>query len=101
MLPYAELKFSYLALRIIYASFNDGFRYIFSGESPGIRGLNSLYSHTASHKFENSFPSQKKTGFPQWMLKYRRLICLVFFFFSVLPGFIFFKPRNFDVFDIK
>jgi sulfoxide reductase heme-binding subunit YedZ len=47
------------------------------------------------------FPLTKKTGFPQWLLKYRRLIGLLSFFLAVLHGFIFFKQRNFDVFDIK
>src|SRR5919202_77531 len=47
------------------------------------------------------FPSTKKTGFPQWLLKYRRLIGLLSFFLAVLHGFIFFKQRNFDVFDLK
>jgi sulfoxide reductase heme-binding subunit YedZ len=47
------------------------------------------------------FPVTKTTGFPQWLLKYRRLIGLLSFFLSVLHGFIFFKQRNFDIFDIK
>jgi len=47
------------------------------------------------------FPSTKKTGFPQWLLKYRRFIGLLSFFLAVLHGFIFFKQRNFDIFDIK
>ncbi len=47
------------------------------------------------------FPHTKKTGFPQWLLKYRRLIGLLSFFLAVLHGFIFFKQRNFDVFDLK
>ena len=47
------------------------------------------------------FPLTKKTGFPQWLLKYRRLIGLLSFFLAVLHGFIFFKQRNFDVFDLK
>ena len=47
------------------------------------------------------FPLTKKTGFPQWLLKYRRLIGLLSFFLAVLHGFIFFKQRNFDVFDIQ
>jgi sulfoxide reductase heme-binding subunit YedZ len=47
------------------------------------------------------FPLTKQTGFPQWLLKYRRLIGLLSFFLAVLHGFIFFKQRNFDVFDLK
>src|SRR4028118_36113 len=47
------------------------------------------------------FPHTKKTGFPQWLLKYRRLIGLLSFFLAVLHGFLFFKQRNFDVFDLK
>jgi sulfoxide reductase heme-binding subunit YedZ len=47
------------------------------------------------------FPQTKKTGIPQWLLKYRRLIGLLSFFLAVLHGFIFFKQRNFDVFDLK
>ena len=47
------------------------------------------------------FPSTKKTGIPQWLLKYRRVIGLLSFFLAVLHGFIFFKQRNFDVFDLK
>ncbi|MEG4233711.1 ferric reductase-like transmembrane domain-containing protein [Microcoleus sp. Pol11C3] len=47
------------------------------------------------------FPLTKKTGFPQWLLKYRRVIGLLSFFLAVLHGFIFFKQRNFDIFDIK
>lgn len=47
------------------------------------------------------FPLTKKSGIPQWLLKYRRLIGLLSFFLAVLHGFIFFKQRNFDVFDIK
>ncbi|WP_333429707.1 ferric reductase-like transmembrane domain-containing protein [Microcoleus sp. MON2_D5] len=47
------------------------------------------------------FPGTKKTGFPQWLLKYRRFIGLISFFLAVLHGFIFFKQRNFDIFDIK
>ena len=47
------------------------------------------------------FPITKKTGIPQWLLKYRRLIGLLSFFLAVLHGFIFFKQRNFDVFDIQ
>ncbi len=47
------------------------------------------------------FPITKKTGCPQWLLKYRRLIGLLSFFLAVLHGFIFFKKRNFDLFDIK
>ena len=47
------------------------------------------------------FPFTKKTGFPQWLLKYRRLIGLLSFFLAVLHGFIFFKQRNFDVFDLQ
>ncbi|MEP6516582.1 ferric reductase-like transmembrane domain-containing protein [Microcoleus vaginatus] len=46
------------------------------------------------------FPLTKKTGFPQWLLKYRRFIGLLSFFLTVAHGFIFFKQRNFDVFDI-
>lgn len=47
------------------------------------------------------FPITKKTGFPQWLLKYRRAIGLLSFFLAVLHGFIFFKQRSFDVFDLK
>ncbi|MEG3921685.1 ferric reductase-like transmembrane domain-containing protein [Microcoleus sp. POL10_C6] len=47
------------------------------------------------------FPLTKKTGFPQWLLKYRRFIGLISFFLAVAHGFIFFKQRNFDIFDIK
>jgi len=47
------------------------------------------------------FPVTKKTGFPQWLLKYRRLIGLLSFFLAVLHALIFFKKRNFDVFDFK
>jgi sulfoxide reductase heme-binding subunit YedZ len=47
------------------------------------------------------FPLTKKTGFPQWLLKYRRLIGLLSFFLAVLHAFIFFKKRDFDVFDLK
>lgn len=47
------------------------------------------------------FPITKKTGFPQWLLKYRRVIGLLSFFLAVAHGFIFFKQRNFDIFDIK
>ena len=47
------------------------------------------------------FPVTKKTGFPQWLLKYRRVIGLLSFFLAVLHAFIFFKQRNFDIFDIK
>lgn len=47
------------------------------------------------------FPLTKKTGFPQWLLKYRRLIGLLSFFLAVVHGFIFFKQRNFDTFDLK
>ncbi len=47
------------------------------------------------------FPVTKTTGFPQWLLKYRRLIGLLSFFLAVAHGFIFFKQRNFDIFDIK
>jgi sulfoxide reductase heme-binding subunit YedZ len=47
------------------------------------------------------FPLTKKTGIPQWLLKYRRLIGLLSFFLAVLHGFIFFKQRNFDVFDLQ
>ncbi|MEG5103120.1 MULTISPECIES: ferric reductase-like transmembrane domain-containing protein [unclassified Microcoleus] len=47
------------------------------------------------------FPVTKKTGFPQWLLKYRRFIGLLSFFLAVAHGFIFFKQRNFDVFDLK
>ena len=46
------------------------------------------------------FPLTKKTGFPQWLLKNRRFIGLLSFFLAVAHGFIFFKQRNFDVFDI-
>ncbi|MEG4067093.1 ferric reductase-like transmembrane domain-containing protein [Microcoleus sp. Pol11C2] len=47
------------------------------------------------------FPLTKKTGFPQLLLKYRRFIGLLSFFLAVAHGFLFFKQRNFDVFDIK
>jgi sulfoxide reductase heme-binding subunit YedZ len=47
------------------------------------------------------FPITKKTGIPQWLLKYRRLIGLLSFFLAVLHAFIFFKKRDFDVFDLK
>ncbi|MEG4349434.1 ferric reductase-like transmembrane domain-containing protein [Microcoleus sp. LAD1_D5] len=47
------------------------------------------------------FPLTRKTGFPQWLLKYRRLIGLLSFFLAVFHGFIFFKQRNFDIFDIQ
>lgn len=47
------------------------------------------------------FPLTKKTGFPQWLLKNRRFIGLISFFLAVAHGFIFFKQRNFDVFDLK
>ena len=47
------------------------------------------------------FPLTKKTGFPQWLLKNRRFIGLLSFFLAVAHGFIFFKQRNFDFFDIK
>ena len=47
------------------------------------------------------FPLTKKTSIPQWLLKYRRLIGLLSFFLAVLHGFIFFKQRNFDVFDLQ
>ncbi len=47
------------------------------------------------------FPLTKKTGFPQWLLKNRRFIGLLSFFLAVAHGFIFFKQRNFDVFDLK
>jgi sulfoxide reductase heme-binding subunit YedZ len=47
------------------------------------------------------FPLTKQTGFPQWLLKYRRLIGLLSFFLAVLHAFIFFKKRDFDVFDLK
>ena len=47
------------------------------------------------------FPLTKKTGIPQWLLKYRRLIGLLSFFLAVLHAFIFFKKRDFDVFDLK
>lgn len=47
------------------------------------------------------FPFTKKTGFPQWLLKYRRFIGLLSFFLAVAHGFIFFKQRNFDVFDLQ
>ena len=47
------------------------------------------------------FPITKKTGIPQWLLKYRRVIGLLSFFLTVLHAFIFFKQRNFDVFDLK
>ena len=47
------------------------------------------------------FPLTRKTGFPQWLLKYRRFIGLISFFLAVAHGFIFFKQRNFDIFDIK
>ena len=47
------------------------------------------------------FPLTKKTGFPQWLLKYRGLIGLLSFFLAVVHGFIFFKQRNFDIFDLK
>lgn len=47
------------------------------------------------------FPLTKKTGFPQWLLKNRRFIGLLSFFLAVAHGFIFFKQRNFDVFDLQ
>ena len=47
------------------------------------------------------FPITKKTGIPQWLLKYRRVIGLLSFFLAVLRGFIFFKQRNFDIFDLQ
>lgn len=47
------------------------------------------------------FPLTRKTGFPQWLLKNRRFIGLLSFFLAVAHGFIFFKQRNFDVFDLK
>jgi sulfoxide reductase heme-binding subunit YedZ len=47
------------------------------------------------------FPLTKKTGFPQWLLKNRRFIGLLSFFLAVAHGFIFFKQRNFDIFDLK
>ena len=47
------------------------------------------------------FPITKKTGIPQWLLKYRRLIGLLSFFLAVLHGFIFFKQRIFDVFGLQ
>jgi methionine sulfoxide reductase heme-binding subunit len=47
------------------------------------------------------FPLTQKSGIPQKLLKHRRYIGILTFFFALCHGFLMVKKRNFDVFDIK
>lgn len=47
------------------------------------------------------FPCTKKTGLPQGLLKHRRLIGILAFFFALGHAFLLVKKRNFDFFDLK
>lgn len=47
------------------------------------------------------FPSTKQTGIPQWLLKHRRTIGLLAFFFAILHGYLLVIKRNFDFFDVQ
>ena len=47
------------------------------------------------------FPQTKETGIPKWLLKHRRLVGILAFFFALGHGFLLVKKRNFDFFDIK
>jgi hypothetical protein len=90
----------FLARRVIYATFNDGFRYIFSGESPGIRSLNSLYSHTASYKFDNCFSYHQKNWLSPMAAEISPPHWSAVFLFSCTSRIHLFQ-KNFDLFDLK
>ena len=47
------------------------------------------------------FPATTKSGIPKWLLKYRRWIGLLSFCLAVGHAYIYFKQRNFDLWDIK
>ncbi|WRH67180.1 MAG: hypothetical protein RSE13_01620 [Planktothrix sp. GU0601_MAG3] len=47
------------------------------------------------------FPATTKSGIPKWLLKYRRWIGLLSFGLAVGHAYIYFKQRNFDLWDIK
>ena len=47
------------------------------------------------------FPKIKKTGFPKLLLKYRRQIGVIAFFFALAHALLLVNKRNFDFFDIQ
>ena len=47
------------------------------------------------------FPKTKKTGFPKLLLKYRRQIGVIAFFFALAHALLLVNKRNFDFFDIQ
>ncbi|MCC5617644.1 ferric reductase-like transmembrane domain-containing protein [Nostoc sp. CHAB 5836] len=47
------------------------------------------------------FPHTKETGIPQFLLKYRRSIGIIAFFFALGHSFLLVKKRNLDFLDLK
>jgi methionine sulfoxide reductase heme-binding subunit len=47
------------------------------------------------------FPRTKETGIPQWLLKYRRFIGIIAFFFAFGHTFLLVRKRNLDFLDLK
>jgi methionine sulfoxide reductase heme-binding subunit len=47
------------------------------------------------------FPRTKETGIPQGLMKHRRSIGIMAFFFALAHGFLLVKKRNIDFFDLK
>jgi sulfoxide reductase heme-binding subunit YedZ len=47
------------------------------------------------------FPRTKETGIPQWLLKQRRLIGILGFFFALAHAYLLVIKRNIDFFDLK
>lgn len=46
-------------------------------------------------------PQAKETGIPQWLLKQRRMVGILTFFFALVHGYLLVKKRNIDLLDLK
>ncbi|MBR8836324.1 MAG: ferric reductase-like transmembrane domain-containing protein [Stigonema ocellatum SAG 48.90 = DSM 106950] len=69
-----------------------------------ILGLLALFSYIATLLptiLRIVLPSTKQTDIPRWLLKNRRLMGIIAFFFTLGHAFLYVTKRNFDFFDLK
>ncbi|MBP5973283.1 ferric reductase-like transmembrane domain-containing protein [Brasilonema sp. CT11] len=71
---------------------------------PHILGFLALFSYIVTLLptiLRIVFPQTKETGIPQWLLKKRRLIGILAFFFAFCHGFLLVKQRKIDFLDLE
>jgi methionine sulfoxide reductase heme-binding subunit len=75
-----------------------------TASSANILGFFALINYIATllpTSLRTVFPQTQRTDIPKWLLKHRRTIGILAFFFALAHGFLLVKKRNFDVLDLK